>query len=940
MMATTMGKPHPAEVAAGENTHSHFNADLHQQVRDAMFQAGIQPPADIQFDGELHRFSSSGKRGDKNGFYLLHGDGVPAGYFGCWKNGTNSKWRADIGRDLTDDEKREYSQRVAEMQRQREAEEQIKHQAAATKAQKLWEAAKPADESHPYIQKKRIKPHNARVAANGDLLIPMADTDGAIWNLEQIKIKADGSNLKRGLPGGRRTGLFHQFGEINRDSVICIAEGYATACSIFEATKHPIVATFNCGNMPAVAQAIRQKYPDHQIIIAADDDYMTDGNPGVTKSKEAAAAVGALVALPAFGSDRAGKATDFNDMAVFYGHDSIREIFSNLTDFSGDVGGIGDEKEESLDNNKLDNDNLSPTEKKQVGTTGDKSQFIVVEWQKGKRSGVYFVDQTEEKTETWLCDPLHVLAQTRDAGQSNWGRLLEWQDADKHKHQWACPSELLQSTDQSEFRRILASGGLVISTSSKARKLLCDYVLGHKAEKKARCVEKIGWHNGRYVLPDGAIGDDGGEIVVYQGANLSDFSTKGTLEEWRSNVAAMAQGNSRIVFSISCAFAGALVEMAGESGGGFQFTGETSKGKTSSLIDPAASVWGHPDQFAKKWRATVNGLESICLARNHSVLMLDDLGQMKEADAGEAAYLIANGQGRQRMSRDTSARRTSTWKTLLLSSGEIDLSRHIESAGKKARGGQIARLPSIPADTGSGWYCIESVHGCTDGREFSGKMKEQTRKYYGTAGVHFLKELTGEYQKIESDVKRQLEKVLSLFKLDQGHAPEVGRIAERLALVGFAGELATRYGITGWRQGEAISATIKCFNAWRETSGGSIGHDEKALLNQVSAYLQAYGASRFPRHDIASDELTKIPLKAGFTRHDADGGIQYLVESGVFKNELCKGHDLKFSVNALSGRGWLIRGSDRAQQKPRIPALNKAIHVYVIDSKAIDGEQS
>lgn len=928
--------PHPAGVTAYQNTHAHFTANLHQQVREAMLSAGLQPPDVILFDGQLYRFSSSGKRNNKNGFYQLHGDPVPAGYFGCWKTGVYSKWRADIGRDLTDDEKRVHSRRVAEMQRQREAEEKARHQEAAIKAQKLWKAATPADEAHPYLSKKRIKPHSARFAKNGDLLVPMTDADGIIWNVEQIS--PDGK-LKRGLTGGKRTGLFHQIGEILQDSVICVVEGFATGCSIHEATEHACVVAFNCGNLPAVAQAIRQKYTNNQIIICADDDHQTDGNPGVTKAREAAAAVGALVAVPIFGADRPEKATDFNDMAICCGAEAVQEIFLTLINSSGDIGDNGDKKVESLENNQLDNDNLSPTEKKQVGITGDKSHFMVVEWQKGKRNGVYFIDQSEEKTETWLCDPLHVLAQTRDAGQSNWGRLLEWTDADGHRHQWACPAELLQSTDQSEFRRILASGGLVISTNSKARKLLCDYVLGHRVDVKARCVDKIGWHGGRYVLPSSAIGDGGGDLLVYQGANLSDFSTSGSLEDWRTSVPEMAQGNSRIVFSISCAFAGVLVEMAGESGGGFQFTGETSKGKTSTMIDPAASVWGHPEQFAKKWRATVNGLEAICLARNHNIMILDDLGQIEPQDAGQAAYLIANGQARARMSRDTSARHTPTWKTLLLSSGEIDLSRHIESAGKKAKGGQIARLPSIPADTGSGWYAIEDLRGCIDGREFSGKIKALARKYHGTAGLQFLQELTNEFQTIEAEIKQQIEKVVSLLKLEPGHAPEVGRIAQRFALVAYAGELATRYGITGWRQGEAISATIKCFNAWRETSGGSIGHDEKALLNQVSAYLQAYGASRFPRHDIASDELAKIPLKAGYTRIE-DERTQFLVESGAFRNELCKGFDQKFAVKVLSDRGWLIRGTDRAQQKPRIQALNKSIHVYVIDSIAIEGEQS
>ena len=462
-------------------------------------------------------------------------------------------------------------------------------------------------------------------------------------------------------------------------------------------------------------------------------------------------------------------------------------------------GDTGDKTEESLNINELYSGNLSPQAENTGVTRGDKPPFELIEYKKGFRNGVYHIDTSDEGTpkKTWICDPLRVLAETRDSGQQNWGRLLSWRDNDGHDHQWACPAELLQATDQTEFRKVLSGGGLVISTNQKARKLLCDYVLTHRTGMKARCVDKIGWNGGRYVLNNRVIGAQDKELLVYQGSEAADFSTNGTLKNWQDNIAALATGNSRITFAISCAFAGVLVELAGESGGGFQFTGETSKGKTSALIDPAASVWGHPKQFAKKWRATVNGLEAVCLARNHNITILDDLGEINPVEAGQAAYMIANGQARLRMNKDTSARRVATWATILLSSGEIDLSRHIESAGKQAKGGQVARLPSIPADTGSGHYAIEDLHGCTDGREFSGKIKGLARQYYGTAGIAFLEAVAKDYENIAGDIKDGIRKIIGTFKLPAKHAPEAGRIAERFALVAYGGELATRHGITG-----------------------------------------------------------------------------------------------------------------------------------------------
>jgi len=611
-----------------------------------------------------------------------------------------------------------------------------------------------------------------------------------------------------------------------------------------------------------------------------------------------------------------------------------QKVLNKNTDtpiFTGNTGNTGNKIEESNIINELDSGDLLPQAENTGVTRGNKPPFEVIEYKKGFRNGVYHIDTSDEGTpkKTWICDPLKVLAETRDNGQQNWGRLLYWRDNDGHDHQWACPAELLQATDQSEFRKILAGGGLVISTNQKARKLLCDYVLTHKTDMKARCVDKIGWHGGKYVLNNRVIGTtQDKEILVYQGNESTDFSTKGTLEDWQGNIAALAVGNSRITFAISCAFAGVLVELAGESGGGFQFTGETSKGKTSALIDPAASVWGHPKHFAKKWRATVNGLEAVCLARNHNITILDDLGEINPAEAGQAAYMIANGQARLRMNKDTSARRVATWATMLLSSGEIDLSRHIESAGKQAKGGQVARLPSIPADTGSGHYAIENLHGSANGREFSGKIKGFAYQYYGAAGIAFLDAVAGDYENIAGGIKNGLRSIIKTFKLPEKHAPEAGRIAERFALVAYAGELATRYKITGWAKGDATNAAKACFDAWFEQYGGAVGHEETALLNQVSAYLEAYGGSRFPSHNGTAEDLTKVHVRSGFSKEG-----KFLVEPGAFRNELCKGHDLKFACRVLTERGWLIPGSDKAAQTLRIQALGKVAKVYVIDAQ-------
>ena len=117
-----------------------------------------------------------------------------------------------------------------------------------------------------------------------------------------------------------------------------------------------------------------------------------------------------------------------------------------------------------------------------------------------------------------------------------------------------------------------------------------------------------------------------------------------------------------------------------------------------------------------------------------------------------------------------------------------------------------------------------------------------------------------------------------------------------------------------------------------------MGHEERTVLNQVSTYIQTYGGSRFPKLNATNEDLARFATRAGFTRTES-GEVQYLVETGAFKNDLCKGIDIKFATKVLIERGWLIPGSDnRPTQKPRIPALEKAVRVYVINSKSVEGE--
>lgn len=289
-----------------------------EQFHDAIQSSGLTPPETIEADGKLRRFASNGRRNDDAGWYLLHGDGIPAGSFGDWRTGLTQSWRADVGRTLTPAEEAEHRAKVEAMRREREADEARRRAEAAATAATILTSATSATDDHPYLLRKGIKANGA-LLHQGKLVVPMR-ADGRVHSLQFIG--ADGE--KRFLTGGRVAGCYFSIGSAKGATALCITEGFATGASIHETTGYPVAVAFNAGNLLPVAKAMRAKFPDLPLLLCADDDYRTEGNPGVTKAEEAAQAVGGLLAIPDFGTDRQDGATDFNDMAFLCGADAVK----------------------------------------------------------------------------------------------------------------------------------------------------------------------------------------------------------------------------------------------------------------------------------------------------------------------------------------------------------------------------------------------------------------------------------------------------------------------------------------------------------------------------------------------------------------------------------------------------------------------------------------
>jgi len=283
--------------------------------RDAIEAAGMVPPNHIE-PGTIHRFPGAGKSANNRaGWCILFDDG-DGGVFGDWSTKLSETWQARKPADEA--ERRRWAAKIDKARREAERERRQVMAEAAKEAAKAWSSAKPTPVDHPYLVAKGIEPHGARIEG-ARLVIPIRNAAGEIRSLQRI----DGEGKKRFHPGGEISGNYFPIGQ--PDDLVIVAEGFATAASIRQATGHAVVVAFSAGNLQPVAEAIRAKLPEAQVIIAADDDRDTNGNPGIANATEAAAAVGGEVAEP-------GQRGDFNDLAKAKGLEAVAAAFEAVKD--------------------------------------------------------------------------------------------------------------------------------------------------------------------------------------------------------------------------------------------------------------------------------------------------------------------------------------------------------------------------------------------------------------------------------------------------------------------------------------------------------------------------------------------------------------------------------------------------------------------------------
>lgn len=255
-----------------------------------------------------------------------YNEGAVIGYgqYGSWKEGdakdSKTHWSSRNEELLTRDQKHAIDEARAVAQKQREAEQAILHQEAALECYEVYSNAGEAGE-HDYLKRKKIDACGAIKQDKGALIIPMMDENGVLQSVQYIK--KDG--FKHYHKGGKVAGA--HFAIHGTTATVYVAEGYATAASVYMATGATCYVAFTAHKLLDVVMIARSHYPASSIVIAGDDDAKNEINIGKQKAKEIAQSLGVIAKFP----DMKGKkGSDFNDVHCAYGLDEVAEQLNRV----------------------------------------------------------------------------------------------------------------------------------------------------------------------------------------------------------------------------------------------------------------------------------------------------------------------------------------------------------------------------------------------------------------------------------------------------------------------------------------------------------------------------------------------------------------------------------------------------------------------------------
>ena len=802
------------------------------------------------------------------------------------------------------------NQRRAQLENERQQREQERQKQAAADAEhrrttfaRLYgEMRQSATQGESeYLQSKGLTGFNYPVMPDGSLLLELVDESGAVVAAQTITPQGE----KRLLTGSAKRGAYHAVSAPEAPQTVLIAEGLATALSVHLMRPEALtVAAIDAGNLLPVAEVMRRKYPEAQIAIAADNDYHDNQpNTGKEAAEKAALSVAGWVSLPP-----TDHKADWDDYRQQNGLEAATAAFSDsMYQPQGESVSVQPKAIEGGKITATDSDPLKPR----------------VE---SRKDGVFWVSPKVDKdngeiinNESWLASPMDVIGTGRD--DKDQYLVIRWAAFGADTATTAAIP--LADIGEREGWRTMKAGGINVTTKSSLRAILADWLQRSGSRELWRVAHATGWQCGAYIMPDGEIIGTPESPVLFSGRSsaAAGYTTAGSAESWKSSVARLAFGNYSMMTGIGAALAAPLIGLVGADGFGIHFYEQSSAGKTTTA-NVASSLYGNPDLLRLTWYGTALGLANEAAAHNDGLMPLDEVGQGADpVSVSQSAYALFNGVGKLQGAKEGGNRDLKRWRTVAISSGEMDLETFIASAGRKTKAGQLVRLLNIPLSK------AVRFHDHQNGKQHADALKDAYQHHHGAAGREWIKWLADHQQQAIDTVRECESRWRSLIPADYGE--QVHRVGARFAIL----EAALLLGdvVTGWDAQTCRDAIQHSYNAWvREFGTGNKEHQQ--IIEQTEAFLNAHGLSRFAPFPYSPADL---PIKdlAGYRQrgdHEESPMIFYTFPS-AFEQEIAKGFNAKQFAEVLKNSGMLTPpNSGRGYQRKSPRIQGRQFNVYVL----------
>lgn len=529
-----------------------------------------------------------------------------------------------------------------------------------------------------------------------------------------------------------------------------------------------------------------------------------------------------------------------------------------------------------------------------------------------------------------VCAPIRVCGCVTSEGESgqetDWAYQLEFLSMSERPVQVELPLATLHG-DERRALAILSNEGFGISHKLRTLDLL--RMLHEKRPKcRIRRMSNLGWSD------DGtAFALQSGDPLIMEGCpdkwqapvRRRRAEVRGTFEEWRDQIATMADGNPNMIFAISAGLAPPLLKyLPSVSGVIFHFVGPSSIGKTR-LLRLGQSVSPVETPAEQNWLSTTNGLEALMQARNDHLCTLDELPAAPAGNLGQEIYMIANGIGKERANVEGRTTRRNSWRVFVLSSGEVTVEDALRNSNVHLKAGQFVRAIDIPVEGQNGAF--DYLHGHPSVQRFLSDLDSALLRQAGTAGPRLIKALLAmPVPEREARLRELQQQFLNRLKQDLADerkgrgANEIDRVLESFATVCTAGEIGVNCGVLPFSPGKVYKSVLLLARRWLALRG-SRPRDEAVAISTLREFL----VPRLPlfcEWDAAAGDPEAARKSPGIRRED----YLFLWPHTLSEALNCRstsGHEFRSALEKLEKAGVLIAGGESGTLQSRLSGLGQ-----------------